>query len=48
MYAQSARKVWHDLQECFQQTNAPKIYKLKQAISNLGRVMFLSPFIILE
>lgn len=33
LYAQSARDLWLDLQECFQQTNAPKIYKLKQAIS---------------
>ncbi|KAH9652494.1 protein kinase domain-containing protein [Citrus sinensis] len=35
LYAQSAREVWQDLQERFQQTNAPKIYELKQAISNL-------------
>ena len=35
LYAQSAREVWQDLQERFQQANAPKIYELKQAISNL-------------
>ncbi|KAH9651461.1 protein kinase domain-containing protein [Citrus sinensis] len=35
LYAQSAREVWQDLQERFQQTNAPKIYELKHAISNL-------------
>lgn len=35
LYAQSAREVWQDSQECFQQTNVPKIYELKQAISNL-------------
>ena len=35
LYAQSAREVWQDLKERFQQTNVPKIYELKQAISNL-------------
>ncbi|XP_052297240.1 uncharacterized protein LOC102606840 [Citrus sinensis] len=35
LYAQSARELWLDLQERFQQTNASKIYELRQAISSL-------------
>lgn len=35
LFAQSIREVWQDLWEYFQQNNVPKIYELKQAISNL-------------
>lgn len=35
LHAQSARELWLDLQACFQQTNGPKVYKLKLAISSL-------------
>ena len=35
LYAQSTKEEWQDLQEYFQQTNSPKIYKLKRAISTL-------------
>ncbi|XP_024039550.1 uncharacterized protein LOC112098151 [Citrus clementina] len=35
LHAQSARELWLDLHACFQQTNAPKVYKLKLAISSL-------------
>ncbi|XP_058215717.1 uncharacterized protein LOC131326844 [Rhododendron vialii] len=32
LYAETAREVWLDLRDRFTQTNAPKVYQLKQAI----------------
>ncbi|KAG5526144.1 hypothetical protein RHGRI_032430 [Rhododendron griersonianum] len=34
LYAQTAREIWIDLRDRFTQTNAPKIYQLKQSIAN--------------
>ena len=33
LYADSAAEMWLDLSERFTQTNAPKIYQLKQSIA---------------
>ena len=35
LYAESAAQIWSDLYDPFSQSNAPKIYQLKQAISTL-------------
>ena len=35
LYANSAHDIWKDLSDQFSQTNAPKIYQLKQSISSL-------------
>ncbi|XP_012845762.1 PREDICTED: uncharacterized protein LOC105965741 [Erythranthe guttata] len=35
LYAETAAQIWTDLKDCFSQSNAPKIYQLKQSISIL-------------
>ena len=35
LYAENAREIWVDLRERFSQSNAPKIYQLKQSIASL-------------
>ena len=35
LYAETAREIWTDLNDWFAQTNAPKIYQLKQLIASL-------------
>ena len=35
LYAETAAQIWTDLKDCFSQSNAPKIYQLKQSISAL-------------
>ncbi|KAJ8641114.1 hypothetical protein MRB53_017808 [Persea americana] len=35
LYAETAREIWLDLSNRFTQTNAPKIYQLKQSIASL-------------
>src|SRR4051812_37073799 len=37
LYADTAAQIWADLKERFSQSNAPKIYHIKQAISSLKR-----------
>lgn len=32
LYAETAAQIWTNLKECFSQSNAPKIYQLKQSI----------------
>lgn len=35
LYAETAAQIWMDLKDRFSQSNAPKIYQLKQSIANL-------------
>ncbi len=35
LYAEIAREIWTDLNDWYAQTNAPKIYQLKQLIASL-------------
>ncbi|KAL5773202.1 hypothetical protein ACOSQ2_013126 [Xanthoceras sorbifolium] len=37
IFTESAHEIWHDLKDCFQQRNGPRIFQLRRELMNLNQ-----------